>query len=121
MGKTLVSARAEVEKCVAGFRRLCEARPGDARAARRCRVAAAAAEIHWLPIGPVLAVMPWNFPYWQVVRFLAPAIMAGNVGLLKHASIVQGVAGLMGEMVAEAGAPDGCSRTSRSGRGRRRA
>ncbi len=58
-------------------------------------------------MGPVLAVMPWNFPYWQVVRFLAPTIMAGNVGLLKHASNVQGVAGLMVEMMAAAGAPHG--------------
>jgi succinate-semialdehyde dehydrogenase/glutarate-semialdehyde dehydrogenase len=63
--------------------------------------------LHWQPLGPVLAVMPWNFPYWQVVRFLAPTILAGNVGLLKHASHDQGVAGLMEEMVTAAGAPDG--------------
>lgn len=60
-----------------------------------------------MPLGPVLAVMPWNFPYWQVVRFLAPTILAGNTGLLKHASIVQGVAARMEELMAEAGAPEG--------------
>ena len=65
------------------------------------------AEVHYLPQGPVLAIMPWNFPLWQAVRFLAPTILAGNVGLLKHASIVQGVAALMEEMVIAAGAPEG--------------
>ncbi|QSB44887.1 NAD-dependent succinate-semialdehyde dehydrogenase [Altererythrobacter sp. FM1] len=107
MGKTLKSARAEVAKCATLFRHLAQTGPamlepeewdlGDGKRARG----------HWLPQGPVLAVMPWNFPYWQVARFLAPTVLAGNVGLLKHASIVQGCAALIEEMMHEAGAPEG--------------
>ena len=104
MGKTLASARAEVAKCAAGFRHY--AQHGPAMLEPR-PVAGTRAEVHYRPIGPVLAVMPWNFPYWQVVRFMAPTILAGNVGLLKHASIVQGVAALIEEMAIAAGAPDG--------------
>ncbi|WP_404367567.1 NAD-dependent succinate-semialdehyde dehydrogenase [Sphingomonas sp. MMS24-J45] len=102
MGKTLKSALAEVEKCAAGFRHY--AQEGPAMLEPRVFPGATAT---WHPLGPVLAVMPWNFPYWQVVRFLAPTIMAGNVGLLKHASNVQGVAAAIEEMVIAAGAPAG--------------
>lgn len=102
MGKTLKSAIAEVEKCASGFRHY--AREGPAMLAPRPFPGGTA---QWHPLGPVLAVMPWNFPYWQVVRFLAPTIMAGNVGLLKHASNVQGVAAAIEEMVIAAGAPVG--------------
>ena len=102
MGKTLKSAIAEVEKCAAGFRHY--AQEGPAMLAPRQFPGATAT---WHPMGPVLAVMPWNFPYWQVVRFLAPTIMAGNVGLLKHASSVQGVGAAIEEMVIAAGAPAG--------------
>jgi succinate-semialdehyde dehydrogenase / glutarate-semialdehyde dehydrogenase len=107
MGKTYLSAIAEVEKCAAAFRHY--AKDGPAMLAPRSYPlgSGGSAEVHWLPQGPVLAIMPWNFPYWQAVRFLAPTILAGNVGLLKHASIVQGVAGLMEEMVLTAGGPEG--------------
>ncbi len=106
MGKTLASAIAEVEKCIAGFRHYADKGP-DYLAPIETRTASGRAVGHWLPLGPVLAVMPWNFPYWQVVRWLAPTILAGNVGLLKHASLTQGCAALIQQMVSAAGAPDG--------------
>lgn len=106
MGKPIGQAIAEVEKCAAGFRHYAE--HGAAMLdGGQVNLSKGSAELRWLPIGPVLAVMPWNFPYWQVVRFLAPAILAGNVGLLKHASNVQGCAGLLQRTVSAAGAPDG--------------
>jgi succinate-semialdehyde dehydrogenase/glutarate-semialdehyde dehydrogenase len=106
MGKTLKSAIAEVEKCAAGFRHYAQAGPAML-APRTIPTASGDAIARYLPIGPVLAVMPWNFPYWQVVRFLAPTILAGNVGLLKHASSVQGCGAAIEEMVIAAGAPAG--------------
>lgn len=106
MGKTLASAIAEVEKCAAGFRYYAEHGPALLET-QTIATASGHARLSWHPIGPVLAVMPWNFPYWQVVRFLAPAILAGNVGLLKHASNVQGCAALIEEAVLAAGAPEG--------------
>jgi succinate-semialdehyde dehydrogenase/glutarate-semialdehyde dehydrogenase len=106
MGKTLKSAIAEVEKCAGGFRHYAKAGPAMLEP-RRITTATGSATARWLPIGPVLAVMPWNFPYWQVVRFLAPTILAGNVGLLKHASSVQGCGAAIEEMVTAAGAPAG--------------
>lgn len=102
MGKTLKSAIAEIEKCAAGFRHYAQEGPSMLEP-RQFQGATAT----WHPMGPVLAIMPWNFPYWQVVRFLAPTIMAGNVGLLKHASNVQGVAAAIEDMVIAAGAPAG--------------
>lgn len=109
MGKTLASAVAEVEKCIAGFRHYAE--KGSAYLEPvEMKTASGRAVAHWLPLGPVLAVMPWNFPYWQAVRWLAPTILAGNVGLLKHASLTQGCAALIQQMVSAAGAPDGVFR-----------
>src|SRR3569623_751570 len=86
MGKTFATSAAEVEKCIAAFRVYAKDGPAMLQPEQQKLATGGIAHIHWLPIGPVLAIMPWNFPYWQVVRFLAPAIMAGNVGLLKHAS-----------------------------------
>ncbi len=106
MGKTVASAVAEVEKCVAGFRYY-------AANGRRfldpveTKTPTGRAVAQWQSLGLILAIMPWNFPYWQAVRWLAPTIMAGNVGLLKHASLTQGCAALIQQMVSAAGAPDG--------------
>ena len=107
MGKTFATSKAEVEKCVALFRHMAEAGPAMLEGETWDLGEDGSAVGVWLPLGPVLAVMPWNYPYWQVARFLAPAIMAGNVGVLKHASIVQGCAELIEDMMGEAGAPAG--------------
>src|SRR5450432_566324 len=113
MGKTLVSARAEVMKCAKGCRfyaqhaeAMLAEEPADAAA-----VGASRAYVRYEPLGVVLAVMPWNFPLWQVIRFAAPALMAGNVGVLKHASNVPGCALAIESMFVEAGFPKGAFRT----------
>ena len=107
MGKTLASAKAEVGKCAAGCRyyaehaeRLLADEPVEGAAVKAKRAYA-----RYQPIGPVLAVMPWNFPLWQAMRFAAPALMAGNVGLLKHASNVPQTAMLMQELFQRGGFP----------------
>ncbi len=113
MGKTYAAAKAEVSKCAAACRFyaaraaefLADA-PADAAA-----VSATRAFVRYQPIGPVLAVMPWNFPLWQVVRFAAPALMAGNTGLLKHASNVPQTALLLEDVIRRAGFPEGAFTT----------
>lgn len=107
MGKPIKQARAEVEKCASLLHYYAEHGPPMLDSRFWELSDGGRAEGRWLPQGPVLAVMPWNFPYWQVIRFLAPTILAGNVGVLKHASIVQGVAQRMEELVLEAGGPEG--------------
>ena len=107
MGKPISQARSEVEKCASLLHYYAEHGPPMLESKFWDLSDGGRAEARWLPQGPVLAVMPWNFPYWQVVRFLVPTILAGNVGLLKHASIVQGVAQRMEELVVEAGGPEG--------------
>ena len=101
MGKTRASARAEVQKCALACRYYAE----HAEGFMRPETVPGAGSILPLPLGPILAVMPWNFPLWQVVRFAAPALAAGNPGLLKHASNVPRCALALEEVFAEAGFP----------------
>ncbi len=122
MGKPLVQARAEAAKCAKTMRwyahnaerLLADEEPdpadvGDSGAVR--------AVVRYRPLGTVLAVMPWNFPLWQVVRFAAPALMAGNTGLLKHASNVPQTALYIEELFRRAGYPEGCFQTLLIGSG----
>lgn len=106
MGKPIASARAEVLKCAANCRWYAEHGEGLA-ASESVPHAAGRAEVRHEPLGVVFAVMPWNFPYWQVVRFLAPALMAGNVVVLKHASSTPQCAAALAAAAADAGLPDG--------------
>ena len=113
MGKTFTAAKAEVVKCAAACRfyadnaeRFLADEPIEAKS-----VGAGRAYTKYQPLGPVLAVMPWNFPLWQAMRFAAPALMAGNTGLLKHASNVPQTALYFGELFTRAGFPAGAFQT----------
>ncbi len=110
MGKPLAQAKAEAAKCAKAMRfyadhaeQFLADEPADAPA-----VGASRAYTRYQPLGVVLAVMPWNFPLWQVVRFAAPALMAGNTGLLKHASNVPQTALYLEDLLRRAGFPKGC-------------
>ncbi|MEV5845539.1 NADP-dependent succinic semialdehyde dehydrogenase [Streptomyces sp. NPDC048179] len=122
MGKPVKQARAEAAKCAKAMRwyadhaeeLLADEEPAetDVKDSGASRV-----RVRYRPIGPVLAVMPWNFPLWQVVRFAAPALMAGNVGLLKHASNVPRTALYLEDLFHRAGFPEGCFQTLLIGAG----
>jgi len=114
MGKTLVSALAEVDKCATAchwFADNAERLLADDVIEDPSAVKATRAFVTYQPLGVVLAVMPWNFPMWQAMRFAAPALMAGNVGLLKHASNVPQTALYFEELFAKAGFPSGVFQT----------
>ena len=120
MGKTLRAAQAEVRKCAGACRFYAsnaEALLADEQADAPA-VGARRALARYQPLGPVLAVMPWNFPLWQVVRFAAPSLMAGNVGLLKHASNVPQTALVLEDVFRRAGFPDGVFQTLLVGTGK---
>ncbi|MFJ6072128.1 NADP-dependent succinic semialdehyde dehydrogenase [Streptomyces sp. NPDC093065] len=116
MGKPVKQARAEAAKCAMAMRwyadhaaeLLADEEPAEADVKDS---GASRALVRYRPLGPVLAVMPWNFPLWQVIRFAAPALMAGNVGLLKHASNVPQTALYLEDLFHRAGFPEGCFQT----------
>ena len=107
MGKPITQALAEIEKCAW----VCEyyAENAENHLAREIiETDAQKSYVSYEPIGIVLAIMPWNYPFWQVFRFAAPALMAGNIGLLKHASNVMRSANNIQKVFERAGFPDGC-------------
>src|SRR4029078_6192842 len=110
MGKTIKAAIPEGEKCAWVCRYYAE-NAQQHLADQIVKTNAQKSYVHFQPLAPGLAVMPWTFPFWQVFRFAAPALMAGNVGLLKHASNVPQCALAVEEIFRRAGFPEGCFQT----------
>jgi acyl-CoA reductase-like NAD-dependent aldehyde dehydrogenase len=110
MGKVIAESEAEVEKCAW----VCEYYAAQAEGflgVEQRPSSGSLSYLEYLPLGTVLAIMPWNFPFWQVFRFAAPALMAGNTGILKHASNVPQCALMIEELFQSAGFPDGTFRS----------
>lgn len=107
MGKPISQAIAEVEKCAWVCEYYAENAPSQL-APKEIKTDASKSYVRYEPIGVVLAVMPWNYPFWQVFRFIAPALMAGNIGVLKHASNVMQSAENIQKVFERAGLPKGC-------------
>ena len=110
MGKPIREGRAETEKCAWVCDYYAE-KAEEFLSPQLVETDASESYIAFQPMGVVLAVMPWNFPFWQVFRFAAPTLMAGNVGVLKHSSNVMGCALAIEEVFRRAGYPEGCFRT----------
>lgn len=110
MGKPLKQGVAEIEKCAAACEYYAQ-NAADFLKDQLIKTDASKSYVTFNPIGVVLAVMPWNFPFWQVFRFLAPALAAGNCGVLKHASNVMGCALAIEDIVKQAGVPENVFRT----------
>jgi succinate-semialdehyde dehydrogenase/glutarate-semialdehyde dehydrogenase len=110
MGKPVAQGRAEAQKCAWVCRYYAD-EAGVILADQHIEAEREKSYVAYRPLGVVLAVMPWNFPLWQVLRFAAPALMAGNGAILKHASNVTGCAIAIDEMIVAAGFPDGLFRT----------
>jgi len=117
MGKPIAASEGEIDKCAW----VCDFYAEHAEAflsSENVATDASRSSIRYDPLGPVLAIMPWNFPFWQVFRFAAPALMAGNVGLLKHAGNVPGTALAIEEVFRDAGFPEGVFTSLLVGSGR---
>jgi succinate-semialdehyde dehydrogenase/glutarate-semialdehyde dehydrogenase len=106
MGKPITASEGEVEKCAGACEYFAD-HAGEFLAPKTISSDGSESFVRFDPIGPILAIMPWNFPLWQVIRFAAPALMAGNVGLLKHAPNVPGCAIALEKLFAESGFPAG--------------
>ena len=120
MGKPIAQAEAEVLKCAKNMRFYADNAEkflADEPLEDASAVNASSAYLHYQPLGVVLAVMPWNYPLWQVIRFAAPALMAGNTGVLKHASNVPHSAMYLDTLFTRAGFPEGAFTTILTGSG----